>query len=231
MLQLLQHLSDGSIHRNGGLRGACPALIHHRQLMPAVVGDESRRRIHHQRRTADEQHVRLPDVMEGTGHHVLVQRLLVQYHIGLDDAAAAAPRRPPVAGSIEALPAATPDSAEQRYQQAQQQYRSGNYAAAITLLRHAESGGNGGDTARQSMYLLLQSHQRLANCESVINIGNRYANRFRSSAQAPEALYSVAQCQTRLQQRDIARDTWRRLIQIYPDSAAAKRAYRQMNPR
>ena len=146
-------------------------------------------------------------------------------------AAAAAPRRPPVAGSIEALPAATPDSAEQRYQQAQQQYRSGNYAAAITLLRHAESGGNGGDTARQSMYLLLQSHQRLANCESVINIGNRYANRFRSSAQAPEALYSVAQCQTRLQQRDIARDTWRRLIQIYPDSAAAKRAYRQMNPR
>ena len=91
--------------------------------------------------------------------------------------------------------------------------------------------GNGGDTARQSMYLLLQSHQRLANCESVINIGNRYANRFRSSAQAPEALYSVAQCQTRLQQRDIARDTWRRLIQIYPDSAAAKRAYRQMNPR
>lgn len=147
--------------------------------------------------------------------------------------AAPAPRRPPVAGSVEALPAATPDtdSAEQRYQQAQQQYRSGNYAAAITLLRHAESGGNGGDTARQSMYLLLQSHQRLANCESVINIGNRYANRFRSSAQAPEALYSVAQCQTRLQQRDIARDTWRRLIQIYPDSAAAKRAYRQMNPR
>ena len=147
--------------------------------------------------------------------------------------AAPATRRPSVAGSIEAPPAAAPDtdSAEQRYQQAQQQYRSGNYAAAINLLRHAESGGNGGDTARQSMYLLLQSHQRLANCESVINIGNRYANRFRSSAQAPEALYSVAQCQTRLQQRDIARDTWRRLIQIYPDSAAAKRAYRQMNPR
>ncbi len=148
--------------------------------------------------------------------------------------AAAAPRRlPPVAGSVETLPAATPDtdSAEQRYQQAQQQYRSGNYAAAINLLRQAESGGNGSDTARQSMYLLLQSHQRLANCESVINIGNRYANRFRSSAQAPEALYSVAQCQTRLQQRDIARDTWRRLIQIYPDSPAAKRAYRQMNPR
>ena len=49
--------------------------------------------------------------------------------------AAPAPRRPPVAGSVEALPAATPDtdSAEQRYQQAQQQYRSGNYAAAITL--------------------------------------------------------------------------------------------------
>ena len=181
----------------------------------------------------------------GGAHHAIGRQALVQLeslHTRIQQlerqntaprTAAPAPRRPPVAGSVEALPAATPDtdSAEQRYQQAQQQYRSGNYAAAITLLRHAESGGNGGDTARQSMYLLLQSHQRLANCESVINIGNRYANRFRSSAQAPEALYSVAQCQTRLQQRDIARDTWRRLIQIYPDSAAAKRAYRQMNPR
>ena len=33
------------------------------------------------------------------------------------------------------------------------------------------------------------------------------------------------------QQRDIARDTWRRLIQTYPDSAAARRAYRQLNTR
>lgn len=138
-------------------------------------------------------------------------------------------RQTVITGTPAYAPAA--DSGSSRYEQALQQYRSGNYTASANLLSGADGGGNGGEPARKSMYLLLQSHQRLANCESVINIGNRYANRFRSSAEAPEALYSVAQCQQRMQQRDIARDTWRRLIQTYPDSAAAKRAYRQLNTR
>ena len=149
---------------------------------------------------------------------------------------AAAPRRsstPARQTVITGAPAYAPaaDTGSSRYQQALQQYRSGNYTASISLLSGADGGGNGSESARKSMYLLLQSHQRLANCESVINIGNRYANRFRNSVEAPEALYSVAQCQHRMQQRDIARDTWRKLIQIYPDSAAAKRAYRQLNTR
>ena len=69
------------------------------------------------------------------------------------------------------------------------------------------------------MYLLLQSQQRMGNCESVIEIGGRFANRFR-----PDALFSIGQCQYKLQQKDIARNTWRKLIQSYPGSAAAKRA-------
>ena len=114
------------------------------------------------------------------------------------------------------------------FSKAQQQYRNGRYNTAINLLKNADSGGNGSDIDRQSRYLLLQSHQRLANCESVINLGNRYVSRFRASAEAPEALDSVAQCQHRLQQKDVARDTWRKLIQTYPDSAAAKRAHQQI---
>ncbi|MDO5640309.1 MAG: tetratricopeptide repeat protein [Neisseria sp.] len=143
---------------------------------------------------------------------------------------AAPPRQIITGGSAPAYaPSAGVESG--RYNQALQQYRSGNYTAAVGTLRGADGGGSGSESARKSMYLLLQSHQRLANCESVINIGNRYANRFRSSAEAPEALYSVAQCQHNMQQRDIARDTWRKLIQTYPDSPAAARAYRQLNAR
>ncbi len=89
---------------------------------------------------------------------------------------------------------------------------------------HDEHGGSGSEHDRQSMYLLMQSHQRLGNCESVINIGNRYISRFRNSPEAADAMFSIGQCQWNMQQRDVARDTWRKLMLIYPDSAAAKKA-------
>jgi len=34
----------------------------------------------------------------------------------------------------------------------------------------------------------------------------------------------IGQCQYKLQQKDIARSTWRKLIQSFPNSEAAKRA-------
>lgn len=109
------------------------------------------------------------------------------------------------------------------YNQALKYYRQNNFTAAATILKGAD-GGNGSETARRNMYLLLQTQQHLGNCESVIEIGGRYANRFKNSLQAPEALYSIAQCQYHMQQKDIARNTWRKLIQTYPNSNAAKRA-------
>lgn len=113
-------------------------------------------------------------------------------------------------------------------QRAQSQYKSGDYKAAVATLRYAENGGDGSDAARMSMYLLMQSHQRLNNCESAINIGNRFVGRFRDSREAPEALFNIGQCQYNMQQRDIAKTTWQKLVQTYPDSPAAKRAYRQL---
>ncbi|HFC8518055.1 TPA: tol-pal system YbgF family protein [Neisseria weaveri] len=120
--------------------------------------------------------------------------------------------------------------AVQTLREAQQQYRQGNYAAAAALLKTAD-GGNGDETARLSLYLLFQSHFRLGNCESAIQTGLRYANRFRGNDEAPEALYRVAECQAKMQQKDIARDTWSKLIQTYPESKAAKQAYKKLNIR
>ena len=74
----------------------------------------------------------------------------------------------------------------------------------MAILKEAD-GGNGSEIARRNMYLLLQSQQRLGNCESVIEIGNRYANRFATARKSPDAMYSIGQCQYKLQQKDIAR--------------------------
>lgn len=123
------------------------------------------------------------------------------------------------------------ETAPSRLEKAQQQYRAQQYQAATVTLREADSGGDGSETAQKSMFLLLQAHQKLNHCQSVINIGQRYATRFSGSPNAPEALSLVAQCQWRIQQQDIARDTWRKIIQQYPKSPAASRARNQIKQR
>ncbi|WP_369582124.1 tetratricopeptide repeat protein [Kingella oralis] len=123
------------------------------------------------------------------------------------------------------------ENASSRLEKAQQQYRAQQYQAATATLREADSGGDGSETAQKSMFLLLQAHQKLNHCQSVINIGQRYATRFSGSLNAPEALSLVAQCQWRIQQQDIARDTWRKIIQQYPKSPAASRARNQIKQR
>lgn len=130
--------------------------------------------------------------------------------------------------SVAGVASADTAASGSRLQQAQQQYRAGLYGQAVRTLAGADGGGNGDAEAQSSMYLLIQSHQRLNNCESVINVGNRFANRFARNPQAADALWQVAQCQWQMQQQDIARDTWRKIIQIYPDSAAAKRAWQRL---
>ena len=133
------------------------------------------------------------------------------------------PIAPPFQGSLKT------ENAPSLLEKAQQQYRAQQYQAATATLREADSGGDGSETAQKSMFLLLQAHQKLNHCQSVINIGQRYAARFSGSPNAPEALSLVAQCQWRIQQQDIARDTWRKIIQQYPKSPAAARARNQIH--
>ena len=62
--------------------------------MPPVIAHQTGRRVHRQRRSADDEHIRVADVLQRAAHHVIVQRFLVQHHIGLHDAAAGAPGHP-----------------------------------------------------------------------------------------------------------------------------------------
>ncbi len=132
-----------------------------------------------------------------------------------------------------ALPTGTPTAAadnsqQQAYQQALRLYQGGFYNQALRHLSFAERSGNGSRIEQSALFLLMQSHEKLRNCESVILTGQRFAARFATNPQSAEALYSVGNCQWNMQQRDIARTTWRKLIQTYPQSAAARRANQRL---
>ncbi|MBH5330358.1 outer membrane protein assembly factor BamD [Eikenella sp. S3360] len=134
------------------------------------------------------------------------------------------PARRSTSAPAEPSPAPAENPQEQAYRQAQQLYRSGSYSQALHQLRFAERSGSGGQTEQNALFLLMQSHEKLRNCESVILTGQRFATRFAANPKAAEALYSVGSCQWSMQQRDIARNTWRKLMQTYPNSPAARRA-------
>ena len=117
--------------------------------------------------------------------------------------------------------------ADQTYSRAYQQYQQKKYTQAIQTLRPYANGGDGSNDASNGMYLLMLSHKNLKQCESTIAIGRQFQQRFPQHIRAAEALYSVGQCQYDMQQKDIARDTWKRVRVLYPHSAAAKRAAQQ----
>ncbi len=131
--------------------------------------------------------------------------------------------RVPVVNTGGANPA-PPVAKRSAYEQAWAQYQQKQYPQAIRSLAPYAGGGDGSAEAQNGMYLLLLAHQRLANCDSVIHTGQQFARRFSQNNNAANALYMVAQCQNRIQQKDIARDTLRRLVQSYPNSTAAQQA-------
>ena len=67
-------------------------LIDQNQLIAAVIVDQTSGRIHSQRCAADDQDIRLGDVVYALVDRVAVESLLVQHDIRLDNAAAGASR-------------------------------------------------------------------------------------------------------------------------------------------
>ena len=118
--------------------------------------------------------------------------------------------------------------ADPTYSRAYQQFQQKKYNQAIHTLRPFANGGDGSNEASNGMYLLMLSHKNLKQCESTITVGRQFQQRFPQHIRAAEALYSVGQCQYDMQQKDIARETWKRVRVLYPHSAAAKRAAQQL---
>ncbi|MDF7676231.1 tetratricopeptide repeat protein [Neisseriaceae bacterium ESL0693] len=121
------------------------------------------------------------------------------------------------------------NSKDNKTEQARQLYRAGLYSQVIKLLKKADHPADNSASAQEQMWLLLQSHARLNNCESVINMSQRFTSQFGRHPEAPHALYLMAQCQQRMQQEDIARTTYQRIISHYPHSVFAKKARQKLS--
>ena len=90
--QLGQGLADGV--SNHQIRGQIPGhrrLVEEHQLVPLIVSNQPRGGIDVQGGAADHQHIRLRQGADGCLQRPLIQPLLIEHHIRLDDAAAAAP--------------------------------------------------------------------------------------------------------------------------------------------
>lgn len=132
--------------------------------------------------------------------------------------------------SHQATPSATPvlttvSPEKNALAKARQLFKRKQFSAIPRILAYAENGGDGRAVARNSMYLLILSHWKMAHCESVINLTGRFTSRFSDSiTESSEALWLTGLCQDRMQQKDIAKETWQKLIHTYPKTPAARRA-------
>ena len=120
-----------------------------------------------------------------------------------------------------------PNNTQNNIAKAHQLYKAGLYSQVIKLLKKIDNSHNP-DQQQEQMLLLLSSHAHLNNCESVINLGQRFSNQFPQQPRTAQALYLVAQCQQHMQQNDIARDTYQRIINSFPKSSFANKARQQL---
>ena len=95
---------------------------------------------------------------------------------------------------------------------------------AIDALENFINANPSDPRAVDAQYWLGIAHTGLKEYNSAIDIHQRFAADYPKHAKAPDALRNMAQCQLALNQRDAAKATLQRLVKLYPNSDAAKRA-------
>lgn len=100
-LQLGKYLADRLVNdKIGAAVGRGGGFVDQHQLIPAVIVDQARSRIHGKRSAADDKDIRFANVIHAFVNGVAVQTFLVQHNIRLDRAAAAAFRNAGACGDI-----------------------------------------------------------------------------------------------------------------------------------
>ena len=99
--------------------------------------------------------------------------------------------------------------------------RNRDFANAITALElYIKQNPNDPQTP-DANYWLGVAHTALRQYDAAIEIHRRFAEQNPNNPKAPDALRNIALCQRDLSQLDEARATLKRLIKLYPKSAAA----------
>lgn len=135
---------------------------------------------------------------------------------GIVPPAAGVPRSPPVAADIVG---------EQRaYDTALDQFKSGNYAAAVTSFQAFARAYPRSPLAPSAMYWAGNAQYALRDFRAAIGTQRQLLVAYPESQKVPDALLNIASCQVELGDNAGARRTLEDLIAKYPTSEAAGKA-------
>lgn len=106
-------------------------------------------------------------------------------------------------------------------------HKDKRYAEVVELVGPREMSGDldlDDKYAANTMYLAIDSQYKLRNCDSVAVMAKRFLQAHRFAPEAPYAHIRLAICQRTLKQEDIARNSLKSIMSLYPDSEVAKEA-------
>ena len=120
--------------------------------------------------------------------------------------------------------ATSTQSGGDEYDKAMTYLNQKKFENAVDALENFINSNPNDPRAVDAQYWLGIAHTGLKEYSAAIDIHRRFANDYPKHPKAPDALRNMAQCQLALDQRDVAKATLQRLVKLYPNSDAAKRA-------
>lgn len=102
--------------------------------------------------------------------------------------------------------------------------RQRDFSNAITALDQYIKQNPGDPQVADASFWLGVAHTAMKHYDAAIQIHRRFVDQFPNNVHAPDALRNIATCQLELSQNDEAKTTLKRLVKLYPKSAAAAKA-------
>jgi tol-pal system protein YbgF len=138
---------------------------------------------------------------------------------------AAAPVQPPATASH---PDEEPLAESKAYGAALNQFRSGNYVAAVAGFKNFLKAFPGSSLASNAQYWTGYSYYALKDYKTALSQQLKLINAYPESAKVPDALLNIASCQTELDDNDKARKTLDEIVSKHPGTNAARIAARRL---
>ena len=135
----------------------------------------------------------------------------------------------PAAGAARAPPVAADIAGEQRaYDAALDQFKSGNYAAAVTSFQAFARGYPRSPLAPSAMYWAGNAQYALKDFRAAIATQRQLLAAYPDSQKVPDAMLNIASCQVELGDAAGSRRTLEDLVAKYPTSEAAGKARQRL---
>ena len=137
---------------------------------------------------------------------------------------------PPPPGTRGALASAADAVTEQRtYDAALDQFKSGNYAAAVTSFQNFARANPKSALAPSALYWAGNAQYALRDYRGAIGTQRQMIAAYPDSQKVPDALLNIASCYTELRDNAGARRTLEELVKNHPGTEAAAKAKQRLS--